>query len=327
MGWPSEILELPDELKDTIFSKKCVAFIGSGASAGSYDDWCELVNRLCIECGSSRRIIRETPTEEYLAAAQDALDHNETTYYDVIADHFNKPDPPAYLLYDALLSLPFSYYVTVNLDPLLAMKARTARLECLLPPYAYPALDRQKTTNRSIHYLHGFVGQGVKPTRRTIVLTQSEFDEAYDPKSNLMHFLVPTLESDPVCFIGCGLREPVMEGVFKICMEHQLQRQVAQTRTGHPWRPLPLKFILLPKPEVMTSSELDPDGIQARFDPEQSQTQILEKEKYYAAMDIKVVWYIASGGDHSALRRAFEQLAELPDITPDYSYGGNCDAG
>lgn len=323
MGWPAENLELPQKLKDAILGKNCVAFIGSGASAGVHDSWLDLVNRVCTECGSDRSVNKDSPPEDYLAAAQDALERNADAYCCTVQAHLGKPDTPIPPLYDSLIALPFRCYLTVNLDPLLAMRAsRTGRKDDRLPVYSYPGLDRLKMNDRTVHYLHGIVKEKV---RGQFVLAKSEFEEAYKDNSNLMTFLLPTLECDSVCFIGCRLREPTMERVFKICRDHQLARERAQLQWGHQPSKPPPKFILLPKPEITISQ--DSTGVPAEhFDLRRSEAEMSRQTEFYVERGIEVVWYVASAGDYSAVRRALDQLADIPDVAPYFGYGGDTDA-
>ena len=72
MSWPVEPPELPPDLQQSIRNGQCVAYIGSGASAGCYDFWDKLVNNLCEHCGSTRRVSIESLSDEYLDAAEDA---------------------------------------------------------------------------------------------------------------------------------------------------------------------------------------------------------------------------------------------------------------
>jgi hypothetical protein len=169
--------------------------------------------------------------------------------------------------------------------------------------------------NRSIHYLHGFIEVGTIPVEGTIVLARGEFDEAYGSNSSLMNLLVPTLENDPVLFIGCGLREPTMPRVFDICKKHQQNRLRVMVESGNPLSKPPSRFIFLPKPEVI--NEMSAFDIQRSQDDEMSNQQA-----YYSGLEIEPVWYDAPGNDHSALRTALERLAELPDVKPDYGWQG-----
>lgn len=314
MGWPSEELQIPDKLQNLILRNKCVLLVGSGLSAGSYDSWPDLINRLCEECGSSHRVSSDSPNDAFLDAAQDAKKSNEDTYYTYLGDHFGSPANHASLLYDALLSLPFECYLTVNFDPLLALKARTASLPCTLPAYAYPSLDRKHMNGRTIHYLHGIINEDEKPAKGTIVLAREEFDEAYGDNSALMNFLIPTFENEAMTFVGCRLREPVMRKVFDTCKEHQLTRQRVAANLGRPASTPPTRFILLPKPEVNDENE--------GFNAQQSKIEMDKQEAYYKDMEIDPVWYVAKGMDHSKLRLALERLAGLPDVKPEHGWNG-----
>ena len=314
---PPEQLQLPQKLKDVILSKKCVAFIGSGLSAGCYPSWAKLVNDLCEKCDSSHHVNDDSLPEEFLDAAQDAKNQAKDKYFSFLGETFGRPARNASLTYDALLALPFDSYLTVNLDPLLALKARTARLRCSGDVKAFPSLDRKEMGNGTVHYLHGLIQEGTTPADGTIVLARGEFDDAYNDNSNLMNFLVPTFENDPIVFIGCRLREPVMPKVFNICKQHQLNRQGILQRENRLSEPPPC-FIFLPIPEVKNE--------RGELDEAQSQEQQQQKERYYLDMDIRPVWYRASGSDHSQLRYALERLADLKPPIVSHAWQGGCDA-
>jgi hypothetical protein len=302
--------ELPPELQDVILSQKCVVFIGSGPSHGCYDPWPDLVNHLCVRCGSPSRVTDGSTGDQFLDAAQDAKTADEMGYYSCLGEHFGRPADRTSLLYGLLLSLPFRCYLTVNIDPLLALGARTARIPCGRV-IAYPSLDRREMTNRSINYLHGLVNEGAPPAPGTIVLCRSEFDDAYRPNSNLMNLLVPTLENDPILFVGCRLKEPVMSQVFSICKQNQQVRLKVMAELGRPMSNPPPRFILLQEPDVSGA-----------VSPAQSASMVQKEEAYYREMDITPIWYPGARGDHSALRYAIETVAQLPSIVPDHGWGG-----
>jgi hypothetical protein len=165
---------------------------------------------------------------------------------------------------------------------------------------------------QSIHYLHGLIEEGKIPYEDTIVLSRDEFKTAYSNNSNLMNLLVPTFENDPIVFIGCRLQEPVMPQVFSVCKQHQEKRQRAMMDCGRQVSNPPPKYILLPKPEVT--------NLNGEIDLKQSQIRLEEEEDYYKEMDIISVWYRATGGDHSLLRLALENLARFPPISPHHGW-------
>lgn len=303
---------LPDELKEVILSGKCVAFIGSGLSAGSYDSWPDLINGLCERCGITCQLNKNSPPDDFLDAAQDAKQNSETAYLEYLGEHFGRTVNQIQFIYDILLSVKFECYLTVNFDPHLLLKARIAWGEKNFKIHAYPNLDRKAMTKRSIHYLHGIIMENKIPKDGSIVLARNEFNEAYAPNSNLMNLLISTLENDPVLFIGCKLKEPVMPRVFNICKDNQLKRLRLLSLKNNP-NPLPPKFILLPKP---SPKEVEMN----EFDENERQNEMDKINKYYEYMGIKSVWYDAAGNDHSVLRVALEALAKFPNIEIDYGW-------
>jgi len=305
---------IPQKLREVILSKKCFVFIGSGLSSGSYHSWLDLVNSICERCGITRRVTRDSPTDELLYAAQDAKVSNKDAYYRFLGEHFGRSVDKIPVLYDLVLSLPFACYLTFNYDPLLALKARLSNSQCVFPVKAYPSLDRRQMVPRSIHYLHGFIDVGTTPVEGTIVLARDEFAEAYSDNSNLMNLIVPTLENDPVLFIGCGLREPSMPKIFAICKEHQRKRQQIMAESGTPPSNPPARYILLPRPAV--TNEVDVSDV------DQSQIEIDRQQAYYSSLEIEPVWYENRGNDYSSLRNALDQMAGLPAVAPDHGWQG-----
>ena len=183
---PRQHFALPPELVELIRQKKCVAFLGSGPSIGCYKDWPDLINHLCEQCGSERRVDFDSLADAYLDAAQDARDRDLDRYHKVLGERFGTRQEHINELYNAIVDLPFKSYVTTNLDPKLGRAASRAQLRCRLPVMAYPNLDRAWINDRSVYYIHGFIHEGSVPVLRSIVLAKSEFEEAYDRHSNLV---------------------------------------------------------------------------------------------------------------------------------------------
>jgi len=313
MGWPSEILQIPQKLVDSIQSNKCTVFIGSGGSPKCYYEWHQLVDHLCIKCGSGLHVNKDSPPDKLINAAQDAKDKGGEQYYEVLHDHFGKPVNDSSLLFESLLSLPFDCYLTVNFDPSLALQARTAKIKCDQEVMAYPSLNPKEMRDRKICHLHGIITEEIRPKQGTIVLAKDEFDEAYADNSNLLNCLVSTLTNDPILFVGCGLREFVIEKVFNICKRNQNQRIKAMSGSGELNSLLPPRYVAVAKPEVLV------DG---HFNLKQSCKQMKKEGKRYQDMGIEPLWYTASGDDHSALRKALDQQAKLPGISVNYGWKG-----
>ncbi len=317
MERPTETNHLPQALRETILSEKCVAFIGSGASAGYYPSWPDLINTLCRRCGCDRRVSAGSPEADYLDAAEDAKTSNKRNYHAALLEEFARPVGPVPRIYNVLFYLHFSSYLTVNLDPLLATQSRWAREPCNDHIFAYPRLDRMQMQSRSVQYLHGMIAERQVTSPDTIVLARSEFNEAYCDNSPLMNLLIPTLVNDPIVFIGCLLQEPVMERVFRICKQHQMKRQQIIEDSGLARSEPPKRFIFLPEPTVITDEICDGQEIE--------QSEMHRQEEHYRSVDIAPVWYPAPGGDHSKLCDMLEEIANLPKASPDYGWNGATD--
>ncbi len=316
MGRTRETLEMPQDLIAAVRSEKCVAFIGSGVSADSYPSWHELITELCERCGITRHVTRDTPADELQAAAQDAKTLDEEAYHAFLTDRFGSLPPTIPRLYDVLLELTFSSYLTTNFDRVLAYKSSLARRRCNERVYAYPSLDRKAMNSRSVHYLHGRITNGPGPVKHTIVLARDEFKAAYGSNSNLMNFLVETLVQDPLVFIGCTLREPQMKEVFRICRDNQLERQRANQGLGLPRGNSPKRFIFLPPTTIETRNGCD--------DALDSEVEQRREDEQYRSMGIEPVRYSAEGRDHSQLCLALDRLTRLSKREHDH---GRADHG
>jgi hypothetical protein len=100
--------------------------------------------------------------------------------------------------------------------------------------------------------------------------------------------------------------------VFDICKVNQQVRQKLIAEQGLGIGSPPPRFIFLPKRQ-----EVKLDGT---LDEELSESATNEEDSYYEMMEITPIRYLALNGDHSAIRYALEQLAELPVISPNYGW-------
>lgn len=306
---------ISDELRTLVRGGNCNVFIGSGLSVEVYLTWHKVVRLLCEACGLSEEIDSNTPTPHLLKAADRAKQHDADAYYNFLGKHFGQPAVSAQLTYDALLKIPFKSILTVNLDPLLALKLREPEGHAQRPWYTYPDLDRNRVREGTVHYLHGIVCEGQIPKPGSIVFAESEFDEAYADNGPLMSFLSQTLQYDPILFIGCRLLEPPMKRVFEACEKHHHQRAKLCSSMGEPELRPPQRYILLPGKLAFSSED---ERIKYEIEAE-------AEEHFYSERHIEIVRYPADH-NHSALRIELEQLAGLPSMRQRYGNGGTFDA-
>lgn len=311
MGQPEKRLVIPPKLRELILQGKCVCYIGSGLSRDAYGAWWEVVRDLCGFCGEDCEIASDSTAEKLLGAAQCAKDHDEKKYYEFLGERFGRAVDRVNPLYSTLLALPFKFYLTTNFDPVIAVAARTSPTKCIFPPQSYPHLycspDR-----RTIRYLHGRIEEGERPARGPVILTQKEFDDAYHDSGELVHCLAPILQNEPILFVGCRLEEEAMRKVFEICKRSQEYRErVALDRQQTPGEP-PGRYIFVPmSPKKNDSAKNGKDAIRGK---------LLEDDRFYYEKQIEIVWYEAVGDDHSAIRNAMDELAQLPSIRSRYEW-------
>jgi len=285
-------------------SGNCVAVIGSGPSIGQYGDWTTLVNNLCQHCGITARVTSISSIADHLGAAEQARVKNRRLYHKFLGKHFgvvHSTNP----LYDILMRIPFRGFMTLNFDPLLAHETKKPEHKCLLTHY--PDLDRAAIKDRMLYYIHGLIEENTTPKSGQIVLSESEFAEAYGDTSMLPGLLTHTFTKDPVCFIGCRLSEPPLAKIFDIC--RRLQERITAMGGGKP----PSKYILLA--EIIVN-ERQPDGSIRRNRAEESR-RTADESRQYAAMGIQVIRYDPIDPEHTGLRRLFEQFSSLtaiPDV-------------
>lgn len=289
-------------LKKCIEGKNCIAFIGSGPSIKPYCGWVELVNRLCARCGVSEQVTEDTPKDKLPAIAEKARKADIDAYHGELGKifgHIGMTNP----LYDVLMRIPFKCYVTTNFDPLLASEAEKPEHDCRIE--MYPSLDPANINGkpRTIFYIHGLINVNSTPRQGSVVLSQSEFSEAYDSESDLSSFLRSLLTHHPICFIGCQLEESPLKTVFDVCSNTQ-----ARIRAQH-GGPIPERFILLPEQEqaVCVSKQ---HGSMAP-DPREAAERRAKEEQQYQELSIKIVRYAHVDEYHSGLSCMLKPLSNL----------------
>lgn len=289
--------QLPAQLEQLLQSGTCVAYLGSGLSASVFPDWPDLVSKLCSACECETAVNGKSSASELLLAADDARTANSDRYHQCLSETFRTfaiTNP----LYRLLLRTPFKSYITSNFDPLLAYEARDESFGCK-HVLVYPNLNREYIDKRAVFYLHGLIDEDTPPTATSIVLTHSDFTRAYEPNSPITNFLIETFKYDPICFVGCSLREPSLEAVFRIC--GQQRDALRRAGGGSP----PPRYILRPTELLTVAPQADLEAARAQ--------RTLEEEEFYRGYDIRVVRYDQKDG-HVGLRALFEQVTKLPRV-------------
>jgi hypothetical protein len=306
------------ELENCLATGQLVAFVGSGASSGVYEDWKDLVRNIYKGCFSDCDIPWDTMTAEALIdAAEDAKIKDKSAYYTALGKAFERR-PCSRNVYRYLAGADFRNYVTTNFDNLLADELvvhpenTVDNNRSIIFPYPFPMSQAFRRSKTVVH-IHGYIRPGDCPSdRNPIILARSEFKEAYSGQSCLIDFLRQLFTDNPVCFLGASLREPPLENVFK---QAQSIRQNLERKYE---RPLPPLFILLEKwPEqlgAMHSLERTdflvgrPDKIRVKRETPTEETET----QYYESIGLNVVRYPFKP-DHMGLDDLLRKWSKLSD--------------
>lgn len=304
--------DIPDKVVSLLRSGRCVAYLGSGLSREIFPSWPCLINDLCSVCDIDRRVSKTAEPEELLDAAQAALDKDNKKYYKRIKEIFEKTQPTN-PLYGLLWRINFKSYITSNYDRLLIDFANLAWKQGNMI-MKYPGFDRQYIRDKIIYHIHGLVENGVLPDGNSIVLSKSEFAKAYGECGPVKTFLLETFKFDPICFIGCQLKEPAFKEVFNICKVHQ--EMIRDVGGGS----IPDRYIFLPRNEISVSSETNTNTSAT------TESILEDQDEYYSEFNIKVVRYDPINKSHIGLYKQFKIIADIPELPVTFGFsngGGN----
>ncbi|MCE9526639.1 MAG: SIR2 family protein [Planctomycetales bacterium] len=218
-----------DPLTKSVRLGRCVAVIGAGVSADDYPLWSELIEILKERCELKPDDICST---DPLDVAEAAKSKNAHVYYTVLGEIFARRETSKTASrYHSLARIPFASYVTLNFDPLLV---DILSLHKNVHWSEYPWLSPENHNGKEVFHAHGRIQPGVDASLAKIVLTRSEFDEAYNPHTQRLHsFWQSTFLDHVVCFIGCNPSEPNIRRLLSSCKAFR-SRVISITA---PWRP------------------------------------------------------------------------------------------
>jgi len=290
-----ELVDCPDIAQEAftiVRNEEAVAFIGSGISAKCYPSWGEIIKKLCENCGVSYS--ENINSENFIEKAEECKQKHEDKYHETLADLLGKQTTIFRFTCDLLLRLPFKSYITVNLDPMLAIRAQYLNKKSEI--FVYPFLKNEGIRNGNIFYIHGSLGE-FSHNPKKIVFSKSEFEEAYVDKGILESFLIQLFAFNNVIFFGCRLSEPPLYKLLEV-----IKKNIEQISHAFPGTSLPKRFIFLAKDEG--DKELD---------------------SYYKRIGINLIRYNKINEDHRGLDKILENWCDLKPIRPEIgftSFGG-----
>jgi len=220
-------------LLDRIRNKECCAFIGAGLSRPArYPSWLELLDKLKAESENCLGAKIDDAHLDYYERAQEyrnilGIDN----YRNIIQREFDpendkQPWLPVHLY---LVEMPFISYITTNYDCII--ENAYAYIERDLAPIYnfYPLLPISHLRDRQVYHIHGIIDHSrLIETLNSIILTRSDFDEAYAPGSNLIKLITCIYTELTSFFVGFNVRDPWMMRILKSSLsEFEQTRKIA----------------------------------------------------------------------------------------------------
>lgn len=292
-----------NRLKAHLETGKSVAFIGSGPSTGIYKPWPQLVKSICEECGiplDKRYGERSLDAMQLMTLVDAAKALDIDGYRTALFKEYGKEGVEFPQVYSLLFELPFSGYVTLNFDPLLAKIGE--RYDKTV--HAFPYLPMRELSSKTIFYAHGRIEPGISPKPEHIVLGKSDFGRAYGEKGALDRFFSELFTFSPVIFIGCTLSEPEFTDLLTLSAAIQKRQQLEQLE------PLKPRTIILPnRYTALRQVSFDSQGRTQDPLPQLIDTDAEYSEsKEYDIRNTEVLRYANPDGGHSGLEQMFKHM-------------------
>jgi hypothetical protein len=244
---------------DRIRKKECCAFVGAGLSRPArYPSWSGLLDTLKTE---SEDVLGRRINDAHLDYYDRAEKYREIlglgNYRNIIQREFDpennkQPWLPVHL---DLVEMPFVSYITTNYDCVIENAYRKMGEA---PIYSfYPLFPISHLRDRQIYHIHGIIDHSRLPeTQDSIVLTRSDFDEAYDQDSNLIKLITCLYTELTLFFVGFNVRDPSMMRILRSSLlEFEKTMSVASARGSGPLKNIK-HYALLPYPNK-TPTDVD----------------------------------------------------------------------
>lgn len=283
-----------------------VVFVGSGLSTPFYPSWVKLISELCNETGVSisEKLTKDTPAELLMQYAEKAQKSDPKKYEEILTKHFGAHKGSTPDTYHLLLQSPFKSILTINFDPLLARAIQLNQVAFELEAYPYQEV-KDLILKQMSFYLHG-IHENFREKSK-IILSKSDFNEAYNKHSKLIHFLSTVFDEYHILFVGCSLSEPEFQTLLTECFNSEsfLEREYGITSKK--------RFIL--RPGISSKSE-DPN-----IQDEENKKAKLQRQKekeHYDNLGIKAVFY-NEANDHKELTEILEYLSNIPSIQDQFT--------
>lgn len=222
-----------EALTQAVNSEGCIAFLGAGLSKPAYKTWPQLVKLLRAGCRTDELRPESISEKDPLKVAGIAKACDQAAYERIIRKEMS-PRLNTLAVYMQMAHIPFRMYLTTNYEDQMLQALEAKHGSANVQYIAYPTINLASLPYRcprDVVFLHGRV---VEHQPLHIVLSDDEYDEAYENKnSSLRSFLLQLLPVSQLCFLGCSLDDTMLQGVLQACQQCK-ERIAATQRSDEP---------------------------------------------------------------------------------------------
>jgi SIR2-like domain len=196
-----------ETLLKIIEKEECAIFIGAGLSKPSgYPSLQDLLHEMAKVASIDELQKKEVDKHwaEDFQVIKDKLGREE--YRECLKRIFDhtKRDVPYNPILINILNIPFCAFVTTNFDPCLEFATMNLPISSGRYSYSYPNLPITKLTDKHIYHPHGYIDPEIPDSVTSIILSQDEFNDAYNVTMVTSAFFNVLFGELDVLFVGFG---------------------------------------------------------------------------------------------------------------------------
>ena len=294
------------QLVSEIAAHRCSVLVGAGLSIpAGYPSWTELIRDLANAAGIpfSEEAVASGGRGLLRLAGRCRTAMGVNNYHQFLQEVFHAAGKePFRTIHLDLLEMPFNAFITTNFD--LCLENAAERTGDIAQVHVYPILEASHLRSRHIYHIHGRAyGENGNSTVGTILLTESDYEEAYVSHLEIRTLLRDVFVHQTVLFIGFGLKDPALDQVLEASRKEYLSLNEATLRRDVGQLREKIHFALMP---VIFKKEVD------RLDGELIRDEEAERQEEVFLED-KGVWVVRYSGDdqfHSKLTNIVRSLRD-----------------
>jgi len=197
-----------ESLINRISSNQCCAFIGAGLSRNlGYPTWKALIEDLgkvsqsydnYEECDFNLSLWKKGDWYRNILGEDNYLKELARILESKNRDEFRP-------VHQVIVQIPFNSFITTNYD--FCLENSAGPLRRAIQPRSYPDLDASFLRSGDVFHIHGFFDSGRPQSVGTIILTERDYQKAYNEHRELSTFLHELFRYHSIVFMGFSFED------------------------------------------------------------------------------------------------------------------------